>query len=108
MAKYQETRGNFIQLPREIFSDKYNLSVNAICLFVWLKELEHRYTNYRDSRFSRTNEQLVKDCGMSEKTLRKARQELIDKGFLTIEKRHYDKKNGQKSEQRITYYRLFR
>ena len=67
-----------MQVSRLLFKEPYeNLSQNAKWLYIVLKELEQRYTNGKTDWFYRSNEDLANDMKVSEKTLKKAKAELL-------------------------------
>ena len=107
MKKYESS--NFIQLRREIFTDKdfLELSINAKWLYFVLNELEHRFTGEKQSGFSRSNEELARDCGFCIRTLIRAKQELIKTKWVKFKYAHWEGyKPGKKSEKHISYYEL--
>ena len=70
----------FIQLSREIFTDKYN--------------------------HFRTNEDLAKDCGLSLPVFKRAKSELIKTDLIQTWQSHYINKDGKKSEKHFSAYRI--
>ena len=97
----------FIQLPRELFTDKYKeLSLGAKWLFVWLNELEHRYTKHEIDCFYRTDEDLANDLNVSVPSLRKYKKELRNTDLISVSYMHWVDSNGKKSEKKVTAYRI--
>lgn len=79
----------YLELPRTLFTDKYkNLSINAKWLYVVLNELEQRFTGKKENFFTRTNDQLCEDTGMSLSTLKRAKAELIETDLVETWKCH--------------------
>ena len=105
--KYNNTF--YLQLSREIFTDKYkNLSNNAKWLFVVLNELEQRYTGKDDKFFYRSNQELANDCNFSLSTLKRAKAELMETDLIQSWQAHFitDPETGKKSEKHVTCYRI--
>ena len=81
--------GNYIQLSRSIFSEEYRrLSDSAKWLFVYLSELEHRYTNTEKNWFYVTDAQLAEDLNWSVRKVQRIKQELLHTDLLKIYKTH--------------------
>lgn len=98
----------YLQLSRHLFADKYkDMSINAKWLYVVLNELEQRFTGKDKDWFFRTDEELAKDAGMSEKTLKRAKSELRESGLVEITLAHFvDKQTGEKSKKKVTAYKI--
>ena len=98
----------YLQLSRHLFADKYkDMSINAKWLYVVLNELEQRFTGTDKDWFFRTDEELAKDAGMSEKTLKRAKAELRRSGLVEITLAHFvDKETGEKSKKKVTAYKI--
>ena len=98
----------YLQLSRHLFADKYkDMSINAKWLYVVLNELEQRFTGKDKDWFFRTDEELAKDAGMSEKTLKRAKSELRKSGLVEITLAHFvDKQTGEKSKKKVTAYKI--
>lgn len=99
----------YLQLSRHLFADKYkDMSINAKWLYVVLNELEQRFTGKDKDWFFRTDEELAKDAGMSEKTLKRAKSELRESGLIEISLVHWivDKETGRKSKGKVTKYKI--
>ena len=98
----------YLQLSRHLFADKYkDMSINAKWLYVVLNELEQRFTGKDKDWFFRTDEELAKDAGMSEKTLKRAKAELRESGLVEITLAHFvDKQTGEKSKKKVTAYKI--
>ena len=102
MSKYKE--GNFIELYRIIF-DLPDLSIKARWLYCVLTNLEHKYTGKGKKWFFRKDEELSLDSGLSERTIIRARQELVSAGLIRVGKAHYIS-NGRKSSFTVTTYEI--
>lgn len=89
MSKYQG--GDYIQFPRQGFRDgRYSeLSIGAFSMLVWLKELEHQYCNSQNNSFFQTDEQLAEKMGISAKSIRRYRKELIAQGYIEYKVMHF-------------------
>ena len=98
----------YLQLSRHLFADKYkDMSINAKWLYVVLNELEQRFTGKDKDWFFRTDEELAKDAGMSEKTLKRAKSEFRESGLVEITLAHFvDKQTGEKSKKKVTAYKI--
>ena len=100
---------NFLELSRQLFTDKYkSISQNAKWLFVVLNELEQRYTGEKEDFFTRSDTSLAEDSGMSLSTLKRAKSELTKTDLVETWKCHFVYKNGKKSEQYYTAYRILK
>ena len=100
---------NFNEVWNEIFQDEefLKLSSNAKWLYFVLNRLEHRLTGNKPSGFYRSNEDLIKDCNLSDKTLRRAKQELIKTKWVKFKLIHWEgNMPGKKSKKHISYYEL--
>lgn len=106
MAKLKGS--NFLQLSRKIWKDEYkDLSVTAKWLYTTLNELEHRYTGDKQDFFFRSNEDLAKDCGISSRTLKRAKKELLDTDLVEHWLTHFiDQETGKKSKKKVSAYRI--
>ena len=100
----------FMQVSREIWN--YDISDNAKMLFFWLNELEQRYTDDagKTPYFYRTDSDLAKDLGWSDKTLRNAKKELKNTDLIDIRYMHWwlDDKHTKKSPKHVTAYRILK
>ena len=69
---------NFIKINRLIFQEPYcsQLSYHAKWLYIVLKDLEFRLCEFDSNKFTRTDKELMGDTGLSEKTLKKCKNEL--------------------------------
>lgn len=65
-----------------IMSDN-NLSRSAKWLYVVLSYLYSQY-GFKTGYFYRTNEQLLEDAGISQMTLKTAKKELVDAGYIKV------------------------
>lgn len=100
----------YLQLSRCLFTEKYkNLSQNAKWLFVVLNELEQRFTGQKENFFTRSDAQLAEDAGMSLRTLKRAKAELLKTDLIQTWKCHFIYRDtGKKSEQYYTAYRILK
>jgi AraC-like DNA-binding protein len=100
----------YIQLSRNIFTQEYSsLSTNAKWLFVVLNELEHKLTGEKEDFFTRSDEQLAKDAGMSLSTLKRAKKELKGTNLIQSWKCHFQNKETKKlSKVYYTAYRILK
>lgn len=99
----------YLQLTRELFTDDYkDLSINAKWLFVVLNELEQRFTGKKEDFFTRSNQQLCKDTGMSLATLKRAKAELIKTDLIETWKCHFLYENNKKSTLYYTAYKILK
>lgn len=117
MPKYKE--GSFFQVSRLIFKDpKFNeLHHTSKYFFFMLNEIEHRFTGVRTKNkkrksedfFFRTTKDLESDTGLTGKTIRKARKDLENIGYIQTWKMHWrDKETGKKSEKHTIAFRLLK
>lgn len=60
-----------------------NLSRSAKWLYVVLSFLYSQY-GFKTGYFYRTNEQLLEDAGISQMTLKTAKKELVDAGYIKV------------------------
>ena len=98
---------NYIQLSRNLFSDKYkNLTVSAKWLYVVLNELEHKYTSEGKRYFYRTDEDLAGDANLSICTVKRAKAELRESGLVIVKKGHFVDDGGVKSKTMVTVYEI--
>lgn len=104
----------YIQLSRLIFNEEpyKSLSINAKWLYVVLKELEQRYTGSDTNWFFRSNEELAEDMGVSLKTLKKAKAELVKTDLIKIGVMHWISGKGtpheKRSEKHVTSYTILK
>lgn len=104
----------FLELSRHLFTDNYkDLSQNAKWLFVVLNELEQRFTSdsttkKTDDFFTRSDTQLAEDAGMALRTFKRAKAELVKTDLIETWKCHWIHKDGKKSEQYYTAYRILK
>lgn len=109
MGRY--TNENYVKITRDIM--KSGLSNKAILLFLWLNELEQRFTSERnfDQRdwFMHTDREISEKSGMSINTVKSAKKELKEKGFIEISRGgwHYTK-TGKSGIKQPTVYRIIR
>lgn len=82
----RRTEKDYMKIPRETLRDTANLSRNAILLFLWLNELEQRYTEENGARdwFMQTNAELVEKTGLCLDSVKDAKRELKEKGFIEV------------------------
>ena len=99
----------YLELSRELFTEEYkHLSINAKWLFVVLNELEQKFTGKKEDFFTRSNEQLTEDTSMSLATLKRAKKELVKTDLIDTWKCHFVKRDGKKSENYYTAYRILK
>lgn len=99
----------YLQLTRRIFNEPelIKLSINAKWLFIVLNELEQKYTGAKEDFFTRSDIQLAEDTGMSLRTFKRAKAELVKTNLVQTWKCHWlNKDTGKKSEQYYTAYRI--
>ena len=75
---------NFAQFNRDFWKQGVPPSTEAIALYTWLTELEHRYTNGWDGKdyFWQTAEDLARAIGKSVPVVRRSRRELEKAGMI--------------------------
>lgn len=99
--------GDWFQCSKEIVRDK-NISQSAKWLYVTLSYLDNSF-NGGNGCFSRKNKDLARDSGMSEKTLKKAKAELINSGYIKCWISNFDISNKEKNTfPGICYYKILR
>lgn len=72
----------WFKCSKKIINDQ-NLSQSAKWLYVVLSCLNNNYGS-NTGKFTRTNDELVKDSGIKITTLKKAKKELIDAGYIKV------------------------
>ncbi len=104
----KRTKGNFIKLPREIFNEEYNhLSVYAKLLYVFLHELDARYTGTKTiDYFFRSNEELANDLNISISSVKRAKEELKREQLISTGYTHWwlDEEHTKKSKRKVTSF----
>lgn len=93
-----DTNTNFFKLSNTIIEDKkfQGLSDSAFRLLIYLKQKEHRFGKKSKRKkedgvdesvlyFWRTDSQISEDIGKNIKTVKKAKKELIEAGFIKTE-----------------------
>lgn len=103
--KYENS--NYIQLSRKIFKEK-DLSASAKWLYCVLTELEHRFTGMKENFFFRSNEDLMQDSGLSNKTIVEAKKQLIEKKLIQNWNMHFIDLEGKQSKKKVSAYRILR
>ncbi len=99
----------YLELSREIFTEQYNyLSNGAKWLFVVLNELEQRYTGKNCDFFYRTDAELAEDANISLATLKRCKKELRNSGLVQMWNGHFIDKDGKKSEEKFSCYRILK
>ena len=88
----------FVQLSREIYMQYRDMPTSTLKLYIWLVELEHRYTGKERDFFFRTNEQLAYDVNLSLPVIKKCKNEI---NTLIMP-------DGKRSEKKVTCYRILR
>lgn len=102
--KYNNTY--FMQVSREIWN--IDLSDHAKLLFVWLNELEQRYTGTKQNYFYRTDEMLAQDMKWNIKTVQKAKKELKASGLIRTSRVRFVDKEGKRSTFWMTGYTILK
>lgn len=102
--KYNNTF--FMQVSREIWNR--DLSDRAKLLFLWLNELEQRYTSTKQNYFYRTDEQLAEDMGWNIKTVRKVKAELKATDLIRTSRVRFIDKDKKRSTFWMTGYTIMR
>ena len=106
MAVYDN--GDWFKCKKEIIRDE-NISRSAKWLYIVLAYHDNFFSGDKGF-FTRTNADLMKDAGMSEKTLKKAKAELINAGYIECWKNNlYTNSDHEKlTTFRICYYRILK
>lgn len=107
----RRTNDNFMKISRETLSDSFRLSKKAIVLWLWLNELEQRYTEEYGKRdwFMKTDSELAEIAGMSINTVKAAKKELKDHGFIEVSRGHWHyATTGKSSLKQPSVYRLLK
>ena len=106
----KRTVDTFIKVPRRIFlEENKSLSVYAKLLFVYLHELDMRYTGTKKiDYFYRSNEELANDLNISVSSVKRAKQELKDKKLISTNYIHWweGKEHTRLSKKKVTSYRV--
>ena len=95
-----------MQVSRAIWD--IELSDRAKLLFLWLNELEQRYTGQHQDYFYRTDEMLAKDMGWNIKTIEKTKKELKASGLIRTSRVRFVDKNKKKSTFWMTGYTILK
>ncbi len=98
----------FVQLSREIYMQYRDMPTSTLKLYIWLVELEHRYTGKERDFFFRTNEQLTYDVNLSLPVIKKCKKDLINRGLVECWQSHFIMPDGKRSEKKVTCYRILR
>lgn len=99
--------GDWFRCKKEIVRDE-NISQSAKWLYVTLCYLNNSFGGEKGC-FSRKNAHLAKDAGMSEKTMKKAKTELINAGYIKCWIDNFDiSSKGEKTSPGICYYKILR
>lgn len=100
--------GDWFKCSKDIIRDK-NISQSAKWLYVVLSALNNHYGKDKGF-FSRTNNDLMNDCNMSIGTLKKAKNELVEHGYIKVWHNQLweDKENNKSTTFRICYYKLLK
>ena len=111
--KYKQD--SFFQVSRLPFRNYENpaeinqLSLSSFKLYVWLHELEHRFTGPDCMFFFRSDRDLMNDVGMSKRTITRSKKQLVEFGFITTWMMHWlVEETGKKSEKHVTAYRILK
>lgn len=101
--KYNNTY--YMQVPRTIL--KYDLSSNAIHLYIMLKELEQRYCGENKDYFWHTDEMLSEELNWSISKVRRTKDELLANGIISTALMPFrDAETDKRSERHVTVYRI--
>lgn len=100
--------GDFFQCSKKIVRDK-NISQSAKWLYVVLSCLNNQWGK-KTGTFTRTNKELMNDCGMSAGTLKKAKKELVKGGYIKCwsNNLYSDDEHEKKTTFRICYYKILK
>lgn len=100
--------GDWFKCSKDIVRD-CEVSKSAKWLYVVLSYLNNQFAKSKGF-FTRTNEELLNDTGMSEGTLKKAKKELINQGYIKVwhNQLWQDADKEKSTTFRICYYKLLR
>lgn len=107
----RKTNNNYMKISRELLSNGHDLSRKAILLYLWLNELEQRYTEEDGERdwFMKSDKELAKVSGMSVGIVKEAKKELREKGFIEVSRGGWNfKTTGKSSISQPTVYKLLK
>ena len=112
--KDKSKQGNFLMLSNHLFEAQYSsLSTNAKWLFCVLSFCEHRYAMHVDDDtgdgydwFFRSDELLSEDSKLSLSSVKRAKKELKQAGIIETNRTIFIHKDGSKSNNTVTGYRL--
>jgi len=111
LGKYKGS--NFFQVSREPFSERSDcainkLSLSAVKLYLWLHELEHRFSGTKtEDWFYHTNEDLAHITGLGIRSINRAKNQLREQGFIETWQMHWiDSQTGKKSYKHVTAYKI--
>lgn len=107
MSKYLQS--NFLQISRKHFENGTftGLSIGALSLYIWLKELEHRYCSKGENSFFKTDSELSQLLNVSTKSIERYRKELVNAKLVNCERVHfYDSARNKYSEKRVLCYSI--
>lgn len=83
-----------------------NLSSGAFKMFVFLKELEHRFTGHDSEFFYYSDSDLATMSGLPIRSIKRYRKELIENGLILYSQAHFIDNKGKKSKERISCYKV--
>lgn len=92
----------FIMIPKDIF--KMHLGLATIGFYCFLKYLENQYGVGK--QFFQTDKQLAELTNASPNTIGKYRKKLADNGLIIHGRKHFDTKEGKKSECTVEHYQF--
>lgn len=100
--------GDWFKCSKEIVRDD-NISKSAKWLYVVLSYLNNTYAN-KNGIFTRKNENLIEDTGLSHNTLNKAKKELVDNGYIETWQNslYQDGTHTKLTTFKVCYYRLLK
>lgn len=99
--------GDWFKCSKDIVRDK-ELSKSAKWLYVVLSCLNNQWG--KKGYFTRTNKDLMEDCNMSDKTLKDAKKDLINKGYIEVWRNNLwcDDEQKRKTTYSICYYKILK
>lgn len=100
--------GDWFKCSKDIIRD-CDLTKSAKWLYVVLSCLNNQYGKDKGF-FTRTNDDLMRDAEMSEGTLKKAKKELINQGYIKVwhNQLWQDREQNKATTFRICYYKLLK
>lgn len=96
----------YVKTPQELTDRENRLSNKAILLYVWLNQIEqHKTPNPEKDQYTRdwflcTDKELCEYSGLSINTVKSAKKELKERGFITVGRGNWQYVNTGKSSLR--------